>query len=87
MINATVGATNFEILYGIGLALFFMIHFIINIGMNIGILPVTGLTLPFMSYGGSHLLTESAGLGILMGMRKYNRATHRDSMKDEFLGI
>ncbi len=85
--NAVVGATNFEMLYGMGLAIFLMTHFVINIGMNIGILPVTGLTAPFMSYGGSHLLTESIGIGILMGMRKYNRATHRDSMKNEFLGI
>ena len=84
---ALLGATNFEILYGIGLAVYFMSHFIINIGMNIGIMPVTGITLPFMSYGGSHLLTEFIGLGILMGMNRYRRVAHRDDMRNEFLGI
>jgi rod shape determining protein RodA len=84
---ALLGVTNFEILYGVGLAIYFMSHFIINIGMNIGILPVTGITLPFMSYGGSHLLTEFIGLGILMGMNRYKRVAHRDDMRNEFLGI
>jgi rod shape determining protein RodA len=84
---ALLGATNFEILFGIGLAIYFMSHFIINIGMNLGIMPVTGITLPFMSYGGSHLITEFAGLGILMGMNRYRRVAHRDDMRNEFLGI
>lgn len=83
---ASRGATNFETLYGIGLALFFMSHFIINVGMNIGLLPVTGLTLPFTSYGGSHLLVEFIGLGILLGMRRYSYAFHRDELENEFLG-
>jgi len=84
---ALLGTTNFEILYGLGLAIYFMTHFIINIGMNLGIMPVTGITLPFMSYGGSHLLTEFIGLGILMGMSRYGRVAHRDDMHNEFLGI
>jgi len=84
---ALLGTTNFEILYGLGLAIYFMTHFIINIGMNLGIMPVTGITLPFMSYGGSHLLTEFVGLGILMGMNRYRRVAHRDDMHNEFLGI
>ena len=84
---ASLGASNFEILFGMGIAIFFMSHILINIGMNLGLLPVTGIPLPFMSYGGSHLLTEFAGLGILMGMRKYSRSAHPDDMKHEFLGI
>lgn len=84
---ALLGTTNFEILYGLGLAIYFMTHFVINIGMNLGIMPVTGITLPFMSYGGSHLLTEFIGLGILMGMNRYKRVAHRDDMHNEFLGI
>lgn len=80
------GATNFEILFGSGLAILIIVHFIINIGMNIQLLPVTGTTLPFLSYGGTHLLTEFAGLGILMGMRRYRRVAHKDEAKNEFIG-
>jgi rod shape determining protein RodA len=83
---ASLGATNFEILFGMGMAIFFMSHILVNIGMNLGLLPVTGIPLPFMSYGGSHLLTEFAGLGILMSMHRYGRSVHRDDIKNEFLG-
>lgn len=83
--NAMLGASNFETLFGLGLAILFMVHIIIHVGMNIGLLPVTGTTIPFMSYGGSHLLTEFLGLGILMGMRKYNRSAHKEDAKNEFL--
>ena len=70
-----------------GCALIFLIQFLINVGANLGLLPVTGIPLPFMSYGGSHLLTEFAGLGILMSMRKYGRSAHRDDMNNEFFGV
>ena len=85
--NAMIGATNFEMLFGMGLAILFMSHLIVNAGMNMGLLPVTGIPMPFISYGGSHLLTEFTGLGILMGMRRYGRVSHRDTMKNEFLGV
>lgn len=86
--TALVGASNFETLFGLGLAIMLMSHFIIHVGMNIGVLPVTGLPLPFMSYGGSHLLAEFTALGILMGMRRYARAYHRDDVhNNEFLGM
>lgn len=80
------GATNFEILFGAGVAILFMSHFVIHIGMNIGLLPVTGTTIPFMSYGGSHLVTEFVALGILMGMGRYGRSIHKDDTQKEFLG-
>ena len=84
---SALGAFNFEILFGMGIAIFFMSHILINIGMNLGLLPVTGIPLPFMSYGGSHLLTEFAGLGILMSMKKYSRSVHRDDMKNKLMGM
>lgn len=87
LVNALYGATNFEILFGVGLAVYLMAHIIVNMGMNIGVLPVTGTTIPFMSYGGTHLLTEFLGLGILMGMRRYRREAHKDMIKNEFLGV
>lgn len=84
---ASLGATNFETLFMMGFAIYLMGHIIINIGMNLGLMPVTGIPLPFMSYGGSHLLTEFMGLGILMSMNKYARLVNRDDLKNEFLGI
>lgn len=81
------GNTNLEMLFGAGMAIFLIVHFFINVGMNMQLLPVTGQTLPFLSYGGSHLVTEFAGLGILMGMRRNARVVHKDSTKDEFIGV
>jgi rod shape determining protein RodA len=84
--NAVRGATNFEILYGAGVAIFFIVHLFVNVGMNIHLLPVTGTPLPFMSYGGTHIMTEFIALGVLMAMRRYARPAHKDSVKNEFLG-
>ncbi len=84
--NAVHAAGNFEMLFMIGLATLLMTHTFLHIGINVGLLPVTGLTLPFLSHGGSHLITTYLGLGILMGMRAYARPAHRDSMGHEFLG-
>jgi len=83
---AALGRSNFESLYGIGTAIFLMAHFFVNVGMNIGIMPITGTTLPFLSYGGSHMLTVYAALGILMGMRRYSRHTHPADAETEFFG-
>lgn len=81
------GGGNFEILFGLGLLILFVVHTTIHIGMNIGLLPVTGNTLPFMSYGGSHLLAEYFGLGILMGMRRSSRSVHKDTAGNEMVGV
>jgi rod shape determining protein RodA len=81
LMNAYRGETNFEVLFGLGLVIYLMSHFIVHVGMNIGLLPVTGLTMPFLSYGGSHLLIEFAGLGILMGMRRYANITSRETLE------
>lgn len=84
---ASLASSNFEMLFGMGVAIFFLSHILVNVGMNIGLMPITGIPLPLMSYGGSHLVTEFIALGILMNMRKYQRSAHRDDMKNEFLGI
>lgn len=65
------GKDNFERLFGIGIAIFIATHTVIHIGMNIGLLPITGIPFPFMSYGGSHIVTLFAGLGILVGLDRH----------------
>lgn len=82
--HAMRGATNFETLVCVGIAILFSVHAIINIGMNIGLLPVTGLPLPFMSYGGSHIFSECVSLGIVLSMARYERALHPADLEQEF---
>ena len=68
------------------MAVYFIVHIIVNMGMNMHLLPVTGTPLPFMSYGGTHILTEFMALGIVMAMRRYSRSAHKDAVKNEFIG-
>lgn len=51
------------IAYGVGILLFFQTA--VNIGVNLSVIPVTGLTLPFISYGGSSLLSLGLGIGLV----------------------
>jgi rod shape determining protein RodA len=51
---------------GIGAKILFQVT--VHIGMNIGILPVTGIPLPFMSYGGTSLIIDLASIGILQSI-------------------
>lgn len=67
---ASAGGDNFTVLFGVGVAIMLLTHTIVHIGINLGLLPVTGTTIPFMSYGGSHLLTEFVALGMLVGLSK-----------------
>ena len=52
----------------VGIAGMFAFHFIENIGMSIGLLPITGVPLPFVSYGGSNLLTSGIAIGIILNI-------------------
>jgi rod shape determining protein RodA len=80
------GATNFEILFSVGVAVYFIVHIAINVGMNMHLLPVTGTPLPFMSYGGTHIMSEFLLLGVVMAMRRYARPAHKDAVNNEFVG-
>lgn len=60
---------NFSRLFASGLAIMIFAQLIINIGMNLGVLPITGLTLPLVSYGGSSLISIFIGLGILQSIK------------------
>lgn len=72
LLHAVNGDTNFERLFASGVCMLLVAHFFVHIGMNIGLLPVTGTTIPFLSYGGSHLMTEFLAVGMVMGMSRYN---------------
>ena len=71
--NAQLAATNFETFFGLGIAILFSVHIAIHAGMNMGVLPVTGITFPFMSYGGSHLVTEWLALGMLSSIKRHSQ--------------
>lgn len=73
---ASIGAyaaDNFSQIYTLGFSAFIFAQSVIHIGMNMGILPVTGITLPFMSYGGSSLVILMFGVGIAQNIRIYAR--------------
>jgi len=55
-------------LIAIGLGTMFAFHIFINVGMTMGLAPITGIPLPFVSYGGSAMLTNMVALGILLGI-------------------
>ncbi|MCR5183778.1 MAG: rod shape-determining protein RodA [Opitutales bacterium] len=57
-----------------GIAVILFIHIFINIGMNIGLMPVTGLSLPFMSYGGSFVLSCFILLGLLQSVYAHRKS-------------
>ncbi|OHB82654.1 MAG: hypothetical protein A2Z38_06140 [Planctomycetes bacterium RBG_19FT_COMBO_48_8] len=52
-------------LLAIGIVAMFVVEVIINVGMTVGLMPITGLTLPFVSYGGSSLLVSMVSIGLL----------------------
>lgn len=64
-------SSNFGKLFSIGMALFIFSHFFVSAGVNVGLMPVTGLPFPFLSYGGSHFISIMIGLGILQSIKRY----------------
>lgn len=58
----------FGSIVAIGIAALIFWHTTINIAMTLGLFPVIGVPLPFLSYGGSYMLTTLAGIGILLGI-------------------
>jgi rod shape determining protein RodA len=68
--------TNFSKLFAIGFSIFIVVQGTIHAGMNMGLLPITGITFPFMSYGGSSLLILFIGIGILQNMYSHRYIAH-----------
>lgn len=58
----------YGMLVATGVTTMYFAHFLENVGMNIGLMPITGIPLPFISYGGSAMLTNFIGLGLLLSV-------------------
>ena len=65
---ATISRDRFGVLIAVGVATIFLFHVFVNIGMAMGIMPVTGLPLPFISYGRSSLVVSILSLGLLQSI-------------------
>lgn len=65
---ATVSRDRFGVLIAVGIATIFLFHVFVNIGMTMGLMPVTGIPLPFISYGRSNLVVSVIALGLLQSI-------------------
>ena len=83
---ARASATNFDAFFTLGILFLFVAHLAIHVGISLGLLPVTGTTIPFMSSGGSHLVLEFASLGIVASLARHGRGAVRDTSANEYLG-
>ena len=68
---AIISQTNFPRIFASGLAILLFCQIFINIGMNLGILPIIGIALPLISYGGSGLILTCIGLGIIQSIKTH----------------
>lgn len=71
---ATISRDRFGVLISVGIATMFLFHVVVNVGMTMGIMPVTGLPLPFISYGRSSLVTSLLCLGLLQSVAIRSRS-------------
>ena len=75
----TLASDNFGYLLTLGVMTMVFVQILVNVGMNVGMLPVTGLPAPFLSYGGSSLLSLCASIGLLLSV--YRRKKGADDMR------
>lgn len=74
VLDARTVGNRFAVLVNIGAAAMLFWHVVINIGMVTGLMPVVGVTLPLMSYGGSSLLTQIIAIAFAINTRMWRRA-------------
>ena len=70
---AVKGQDSFQRLLAGSLSLTFFVYVFVNIGMVVGLLPVVGVPLPLISYGGTSMVSLMAGMGILMSIQTHRR--------------
>ncbi len=70
---AGLARDRFGMQLAVGVSVLFLVHFFINIGMTIGITPITGLPLPFLSYGGSFVLSCFILQGLVQSVYRYRK--------------
>ena len=70
---AGMAQDRFGMLLAVGVSVIFIVHIFINIGMTIGIMPITGLPLPFLSYGGSFIISCCILQGLVQSVFRYRR--------------
>jgi rod shape determining protein RodA len=71
---ATISRDRFGVLIAVGVATVFLFHVFVNVGMTMGIMPVTGIPLPFISYGRSSLVVSVLSLGLLQSIAMHSKA-------------
>jgi rod shape determining protein RodA len=67
--TASKAKDDFGRLLALGITFMFCVYFFVNVGMTLGIMPVVGIPLPFMSYGGTALLSNYISIGVLINIR------------------
>src|ERR671932_85309 len=70
---ATIARDRFGVLLAVGVGTIFLFHVFVNVGMTMGIMPVTGIPLPFISYGRSNLVVSMISLGLLQSIALRSR--------------
>ena len=68
--NAQTARDNLGLFIVMGIVGIYFFHIIVNVGMVIGFMPTTGIPLPFLSYGGSSVLTAFIALGLVLSVRR-----------------
>jgi rod shape determining protein RodA len=63
----------FGMLVASGVAIWFIFQTFVNVGMTIGIMPITGLPLPFISYGGSAIFADMIAIGLVQSVRRHHQ--------------
>ncbi len=71
----------------IGVMAMMLFHVLENIGMTTGLMPVTGIPLPFLSYGGSNLITNMAGIGMVLNVIKNRSITTMPGLAPQTLSM